>query len=131
MKVAGRALRPIAALPAADAVEVIDQRRLPHELRFERLATPQQVFTAIRDMWVRGAPLIGATAAFGIALQARADASDAALADAAALLRSARPTAVNLGWAIDRMLAALRPLPAASRAAAAWSAAAPAASAAA
>ena len=68
MIVNGRPLRPIAALPSRDAVQVIDQRLLPHELRMAVLATPQDVFTAIRDMWVRGAPLIGACAAYALAL---------------------------------------------------------------
>jgi methylthioribose-1-phosphate isomerase len=123
MKVDGQALRPIRALPARDAVEVIDQRLLPHRLQIERLATPDAVFTAIRDMWVRGAPLIGATAAYGMALQMNADASDDALERCATWLRSARPTAVNLAWGIARMLSQLRPLPAAARRAAAWAAA--------
>ncbi len=120
MKVAGRPLRPLQAGGAADAVVVIDQRALPHRLVFETLATPEAVFTAIRDMWVRGAPLIGATAAYGLALQARADAGDAAIEEAARHLRSARPTAVNLMWALDRMLLRLRPLPPAQRMTAAW-----------
>ena len=123
MKVGGQALRPIRALPARDAVEVIDQRLLPHRLHFERLDTPALVHTAIRDMWVRGAPLIGATAAYGLALQMNADAGDGALEASAEMLRQARPTAVNLAWALDRMLAALRPLPAAARRDAAWAAA--------
>jgi methylthioribose-1-phosphate isomerase len=123
MKVDGQSLRPIRALPARDAVEVIDQRQLPHRLQIERLTTPQAVFTAIRDMWVRGAPLIGATAAYGLALQMNADPSDAALQSCASWLRSARPTAVNLAWAIDRMLQTLRPLPATARRDAAWAAA--------
>ena len=120
MKVAGQAIRPLRATPARDAVTVIDQRLLPHRLRLERLDTPQMVFTAIRDMWVRGAPLIGATAAYGLALQMRRDGSDASLEQGAAWLRNARPTAVNLMWALDRMLRRLRPLPADARAVAAW-----------
>jgi methylthioribose-1-phosphate isomerase len=123
MKVAGQPLRPIRALPGRDAVEVIDQRALPHRLLFERLHTPQRVHQAIRDMWVRGAPLIGASAAYGLALQMNDDASDCGLEDTAEFLRGARPTAVNLAWAIDRMLQVLRPLPAAQRREAAWAAA--------
>jgi methylthioribose-1-phosphate isomerase len=123
MKVAGIAMRPLRAVANRDAVEVIDQRLLPHRLHLETLRTPQQVFTAIRDMWVRGAPLIGATAAYGLALQMRQDASDCALEESADFLRSARPTAVNLDWAITRMLGLLRPVPAAHRASAAWDAA--------
>ncbi len=120
MNVHGRPTRPLRATPDRDAVVVIDQRLLPHRLQFETLATPQAVFTAIRDMWVRGAPLIGATAAYGLALQMRQDPSDGALEDGADWLKTARPTAVNLAWAIDRLLAHLRPLSAAGRAAAAW-----------
>ena len=120
MKVAGQPMRPLRATTARDAVMVIDQRLLPHRLHLVRLDTPQAVFTAIRDMWVRGAPLIGATAAYGLALQMTQDASDDALVESADWLRQARPTAVNLMWAIDRMLRRLRPLPAALRATAAW-----------
>ena len=120
MNVDGRALRPLRALPSRDAVAVIDQRWLPHRLQIEQLASAKAVFAAIREMWVRGAPLIGASAAYGLALDLRADASDCALEDTAEMLKLARPTAVNLAWALDRMLAKLRPLPAAERAAAAW-----------
>ncbi len=112
--------RPIRALPGSAAVEIIDQRWLPHELRLVQLQDVNSVTTAIGDMWVRGAPLIGATAAFGIALQARHDASDAALAAATAQLQQARPTAVNLAWALRRMARVWRPLPPAARAAATW-----------
>jgi methylthioribose-1-phosphate isomerase len=120
VNVGGKALRPLRATAARDAVEVIDQRLLPHRLHIERLASAAAVFTAIRDMWVRGAPLIGASAAYGLALGLRRDASDCALEDTAEMLKLARPTAVNLAWALDRMLARLRPLPAVERAAAAW-----------
>jgi len=123
VKVGGQPLRPLRAAAARDAVEVIDQRLLPHRLHIERLGNAKAVFTAIRDMWVRGAPLIGASAAYGLALDLRQDASDCALEDTAEMLKLARPTAVNLAWALDRMLARLRPLPAAERAAAAWAAA--------
>ncbi len=116
-------LRPIRALPSREGVEVIDQRALPHSLVLQTLHTPQAVFTAIREMWVRGAPLIGATAAYGLALQMNADSSVAALDAGAAMLRQARPTAVNLAWALDRMLRVLHALPAAQRRAAAWAAA--------
>jgi methylthioribose-1-phosphate isomerase len=119
MKVGGHDLRPL-RVAGDDAVVVIDQRALPHRLAFETLATPQAVFTAIRDMWVRGAPLIGAVAAYGLALQARLDAGDAALKESAAWLKGARPTAVNLAWAVDRLLRHLLPLPQHARAPAAW-----------
>jgi methylthioribose-1-phosphate isomerase len=120
MKVAGRDLRPLRALPTRDAVEIIDQRALPHRLVMRRLASAEDVFTAIREMWLRGAPLIGAAAAFGYALAARADASDAALARTVDRLRAARPTAVNLAWALERIHVRVQRAPLAERAAAAW-----------
>jgi len=112
-----RSLWPSAAL---DALQVIDQRQLPHRVSIERLDSVEAVVVAIRDMWVRGAPLIGATAAYGLALQARADAADAALQAAAQRLGAARPTAVNLAWALQRMLRRLLPLERGERAQAAW-----------
>ena len=120
MIVGGVPLRPLAAVPGRDAVVVIDQRALPHRLQFERLASPQAVYTAIRDMWVRGAPLIGAVAAYGLALQARVDAGDDALEAAVAHLQSARPTAVNLDWALQRLRRHLLALPRTERPRAAW-----------
>ena len=103
-----------------DQVVILDQTRLPYREVFLRLDSLADAATAIRDMQVRGAPLIGATAAFGIALALRGDASDAALQAADACLRQTRPTAVNLHWALDRMHAALALLPASARSAAAW-----------
>ena len=120
MIVNGQPLRPVRALPGRQAVEVIDQRALPHQLLMRTLATPRDIFVAIREMWVRGAPLIGAVAAYGLALQAGRDASDAALDNTAQLLRQSRPTAVNLAWALERMLKCLRATPQAQRAQAAW-----------
>jgi methylthioribose-1-phosphate isomerase len=93
---------------------------LPHRLLMATLASPAAVYTAIRDMWVRGAPLIGATAAYGVALQMARDASDTALDECVAWLAGARPTAVNLAWALERMRARLRGTPVAARAALAW-----------
>lgn len=116
----GTALRPLREAASGDAIEVIDQRRLPHDLVWTALHTPQAVFDAIRDMVVRGAPLIGATAAYGLALALRDKADDPHLATQVAWLKTARPTAVNLAWALQRMLAALQPLPSAQRAQAAW-----------
>ena len=106
-----------------DQLVILDQTRLPWRETFVRLDSLEAAAAAIRDMQVRGAPLIGATAAFGIALALRHDGSDAALAAADACLRATRPTAVNLHWALDRMQAALRDLPASERGAAAWAAA--------
>src|SRR5690349_8881954 len=86
-----------------DALELLDQRLLPRELKYVECRDAHEVTRAIRDMVVRGAPAIGVTAAFGIALASmRGD----DLQNAAAELRASRPTAVNLMWAIDRMMAA-------------------------
>ena len=123
MKVAGQARRSIWPAPARDAVFVIDQRQLPHRWAIERLVNLADVRRAIADMWVRGAPLIGVTAAYGMAMQCRVDASDSALRQAQAWLDAARPTAVNLAWATARMVESLLPLPEARRPAAAWAAA--------
>ncbi|MGH7110842.1 MAG: S-methyl-5-thioribose-1-phosphate isomerase [Stellaceae bacterium] len=124
MKVAGRAMRTI--WPTADgrAVEIIDQTRLPHELVILALHTLDDAARAIRTMQVRGAPLIGATAAYGMALAAAADPSDAGLEQAAAVLAATRPTAVNLAWALAEMRQTLLPLPVAGRSAAAFARAA-------
>ena len=106
--------------PAADgAVEIIDQTRLPHAVEIVRLAGLADAVRAIADMQVRGAPLIGATAAWGLALAMRQDSSDAGLAAAVRDLAASRPTAVNLAWALERVRGRIAPLPAADRAAAA------------
>jgi len=120
VRVAGEQRRSLWASPGRDAVLVIDQRWLPHELRIEELRSVAAVHEAIRDMWVRGAPLIGATAAYGIALQCSRDAGAEALRAAEALLNGARPTAVNLAWATRRMCERLLALPERERRDAAW-----------
>ncbi|HSW09177.1 S-methyl-5-thioribose-1-phosphate isomerase [Aquabacterium sp.] len=120
MKVGGVARRTIWPAAAADAVWVIDQRALPHRWTEARLASVDDVRQAIAQMWVRGAPLIGAAAAYGMALQCRVNAADAALQAAKLLLDSARPTAVNLAWATQRMLDGLRPVALPDRAEQAW-----------
>ena len=102
------------------SVRIIDQTRLPWSLEFLRLTTVAEAAHAIRSMQVRGAPLIGAVAAYGVCLALRADASTAAMERDAALLAATRPTAVNLAWAIARMLARLRNSAAAERVAAAY-----------
>ena len=104
---------------AEGVVQIIDQRWLPHDLRIVPLRTLADFATAIRDMWVRGAPLIGATAAWGVAIEMARDPSDAALDAAWARLHETRPTAINLRWALDAMRGLLRGLPPAQRAAAA------------
>jgi methylthioribose-1-phosphate isomerase len=106
MLIKGKPCRTI--WPAADgAVEIIDQTRLPHAVAIKRLETVDDAVRAIADMQVRGAPLIGVTAAWGLALAMRADASDAALAEASRRLKASRPTAVNLAWAVDRVVGVL------------------------
>ena len=111
MKVDGKPWRTIWLSDDGWSVGIIDQTRFPHVFETVVLATLGDAVRAIRDMQVRGAPLIGATAAYGVCLALRADPSDAALAEAYRALLAARPTAVNLRWALDRMTAALRPLP--------------------
>jgi len=106
------------------AVRIIDQTQLPHVFTTVRLTDVAGAARAIKDMLVRGAPLIGATAAYGMALAAREDPSDEALDRAHELLLATRPTAVNLRWALDEMRAALRNRPREARAAAAYARAA-------
>jgi methylthioribose-1-phosphate isomerase len=102
------------------SVHIIDQTKLPWSVDILRLTSVAEAAHAIRSMQVRGAPLIGAVAAYGLALALRADASAAALERDAAMLNATRPTAVNLRWALDRMLARLRPLPPQDRVRAAY-----------
>jgi len=101
-------------------VRIIDQTKLPWSLDFLRLATVDGAAHAIRTMQVRGAPLIGAVAAYGLALALRADTDSAAMERDAAMLKATRPTAVNLAWAIDRMLTRLRNTTPSERVAAAY-----------
>ena len=120
MRVNGTPFRTI--WPTADnaAVEIIDQTKLPHFFATLHLNTMRDAERAIRDMQVRGAPLIGVTAAYGVALAMRDNVSDAALADACNVLLAARPTAVNLRWGVEKMRALLAPLSENERAAVAW-----------
>lgn len=103
-----------------DAVEIIDQTSLPHRFELRRLGGLEAAAEAIEAMRVRGAPLIGATAAYGMALAMIEDASDDGLARAHARLLRTRPTAINLAWALDEMRRTLAPLAASERAAAAF-----------
>src|SRR5437588_6589163 len=121
MKVDGKHIRSIWLEPDGWSVGAIDQRRLPHEFVVAQLTTCESAADAIRSMLVRGAPLIGATAAYGMALAMRADSSDAALDRAYKTLIATRPTAINLKWALDEMRSLLRHLPPSQRAAAAYS----------
>ena len=115
----GAPVRPIRRT-ATGEVEIIDQTRLPHSLVFRRLDGLEDAAAAIEAMRVRGAPLIGATAAYGVALALASDASDAGLAAALVRLARTRPTAINLGWALERMRALLAPLSSRERPAAAF-----------
>ncbi|QCP85956.1 S-methyl-5-thioribose-1-phosphate isomerase [Cereibacter sphaeroides] len=117
MKINGTPFRSIWC--EAGEVRIIDQRWLPHELRIVPLRTRAEFAAAIRDMWVRGAPLIGATAAWGMAVHMAEDPSDAALAETWEVLHATRPTAINLRWALNEMRRLLAPLPPSGRAAAA------------
>jgi methylthioribose-1-phosphate isomerase len=120
MNINGVPTRTLRAYPREAAIDVIDQTCLPHELRWVRLTTLAEAAHAILVMQVRGAPLIGATAAYGMAIALTTDASDSALHAAACTLGATRPTAVNLHWALARMLRRLAPLSARERAVAAW-----------
>jgi len=112
-----RALRRPAG---ARHIEAIDQRALPHAVVQVRIADADIAAMAIRGMWVRGAPLIGAVGAYGLAMALDRDESDAGLARAHAALDATRPTAVNLRWALDRVRKAVASLPPAERAERAW-----------
>ena len=124
MKIDGRAYRTIWTTSDGEAVEVIDQTMLPHRFAIRRIASLDDAFEAIRSMVVRGAPLIGATAAYGLALALARDASDNGLESAHRRLAGARPTAVNLRHALDDVRAHVARLPAAERARAAFARAA-------
>ena len=120
MKVDGKPMRSIWLEPDGWSVGAIDQTVLPHRFATAHLTTLDEAAHVIRAMVIRGAPLIGATAAYGICLALRADASDEALDRAYATLLGTRPTAINLKWALDEMMAAVRNRPRADRTAAAY-----------
>jgi methylthioribose-1-phosphate isomerase len=117
MKVDGKPMRTIWVEQDAASVGIIDQTLLPFRFATLPLKTLDDAVRAIKTMQVRGAPLIGATAAYGVWLALRADASDDNLERAYAALLAARPTAINLKWALDQMVAAVRNRPRAERAA--------------
>jgi len=119
MKIDGKQMRTVWVESDGASLGIIDQTLLPHRFATIRLATLDDVARAIATMQVRGAPLIGAAAAYGLWLALRADASDEALDDACATLIATRPTAINLKWALDEIQAAVRNRPRAERAEAA------------
>jgi methylthioribose-1-phosphate isomerase len=120
MNVDGKPMRSIWLEPDGWSVGVVDQTALPHRLLTARLTTLADAAHAISAMVIRGAPLIGATAAYGMALALREDASDEGLERAYATLLATRPTAINLKWALDEMMAVVRNRPRAERTAAAY-----------
>jgi methylthioribose-1-phosphate isomerase len=120
MKVDGKHTRSIWLEADGRTVGAIDQRRLPHDYVVTQLTDCDGAADAIRTMLVRGAPLIGATAAYGMALAMREDASDAALDQAYAKLIATRPTAINLKWALDEMRRSLNTVTPSDRVAAAY-----------
>ncbi len=120
LKVEGQAYRSIWLAADGVGVEIIDQTQLPFRFVVVRLDTLEEAMAAISQMLVRGAPLIGATAAYGICLGLRDSMSSARLEAMAAGLVSCRPTAINLRWAVERMLRVLLPLPDELRLAAAY-----------
>jgi methylthioribose-1-phosphate isomerase len=124
MQVNGQAFRTIWQTDAGGDVAVIDQTLLPFAFEVRTLRRVEDAATAIRDMVVRGAPLIGVTAAYGVALALREHPGDASLAAAIAQLVATRPTAVNLRWAVERVRRAVASLPPSERSARAYAEAA-------
>ena len=120
MNIDGKSYRTIWLADDGWSVDIIDQTRLPHELVIVTLKTLDDAAKAILTMQVRGAPLIGVTAAYGVCLSLRTDPSDEGLDRAIAHLAKQRPTAINLRWALDEMRATVRNLPRPARAAAAY-----------
>jgi methylthioribose-1-phosphate isomerase len=124
MRVAGKTMTSVWVEADGWSVGIIDQTRLPHALATLRLSSLGDAVHAIAAMQTRGAPLIGAVAAYGLCLALRADPSDTAVEEAYARLVSTRPTAVNLKWALDEIMAAVRNRPRNERVAAAYARAA-------
>jgi len=120
MNIHGQPHRSIEAYHANRIARIIDQTFLPHQVEWRDLQTMEDAAEAIQVMRVRGAPLIGATAAYGMFFALRDDASDAALQCAYDTLHATRPTAINLRWALDRVKRVVSPLPLEQRAEAAW-----------
>ena len=110
MQVNGQHFRTIWPNNSAQLVEIIDQTKLPFAFEIVHVKTVAEMVVAIKSMQVRGAPLIGAAAAYGMALACNQNSHDAGLLNAFEMLKNARPTAVNLEWALNRMLKVLLPL---------------------
>src|ERR1700681_1061473 len=124
MLIDGKHLRGVWIEDDGWSIGILDQTALPHAVRTLRLATLADAAHAISSMQTRGAPVIGAVAAYGLCLALRAAPSDAALEEAYRRLISTRPTAINLKWALDEIVAALRNRPRGERVAAAYARAA-------
>jgi methylthioribose-1-phosphate isomerase len=120
MKLEGSHQRSIRRTVDGRGACIMDQRELPWKIVWVELRSAAEAERAIREMWTRGAPLIGATAAYGLAMALAEDGSDDALDSAYATLLAARPTAVNLRWALDKLVETVRPLPPGERATAAF-----------
>ena len=120
MLIQGNPYRSIWRDMKSGKVKIIDQRRLPHLIEIVTLDNFEQSIIAVRDMYVRGAPLIGVTAAFGFAIAMQGNCSDQAIDETYSRLVAARPTAVNLEWACRIVAAKLKPLPQDSRVEIAW-----------
>src|SRR5215469_11562872 len=124
MKIDGVHYRSIWLSDNGWSVKIFDQRQLPWRVEIAELTTVAAAARAIKEMWTRGAPLIGATAAYGLCLGLRADSSDTALERDYQTLLSTRPTAVNLRWALDRVKVTVKPHQGAQRVRAAYQCAA-------
>jgi methylthioribose-1-phosphate isomerase len=124
MKVDGKPYRTIWLNEDGWPVDIIDQTKFPHRFEIVTLKTVDDAAHAIKNMLVRGAPLIGATAAYGMALAMRYDPSDTGMMRAYRMLLATRPTAINLRWALDDMMRVLQPLGSQAREAAAYARAA-------
>lgn len=120
MKVQNKHFRSIWVNDKTNQVEIIDQTQLPHHFRIVQLQTLDDAAEAIRDMWIRGAPLVGATAAYGLCIAIDSDPSGPGMTRAIETLLATRPTAINLRWAMERMELSLRKLAAEKRSEAAW-----------
>jgi methylthioribose-1-phosphate isomerase len=115
----GQRTRSITPTADGKGVRILDQRQLPWEICWVEIRSEDQAAVAIKEMWTRGAPMIGAVGAYGLAMAMAVDPSDTALDAAYDRLVETRPTAINLKWALDQVVAIVRPLAPADRAAAA------------
>ena len=115
MLISGKQYRSIWMDKRSEKIKIIDQRKLPHSIDIITLNSLHQTVKAISEMYVRGAPLIGVTAAFGFSLAMKEDCSEKSINNAYKKLIHARPTALNLAWACERVSKKLRNIPASDR----------------